>query len=421
MQRITQRTTAVLTALLLTLAIAIATILLLLPSPAAALSDTPPDPDPTPEPVYDTIVYVTNHNQHDFLSSRATRVYRYDNSKDFYCLSIQNDYNEIYDSFVIIDVRLSGGSVLSSWFSIMDTICYDLQNAGCLVMYINNHDEGRFENSSNALSFLDYVDIHVNTDLDDLFMDNAFREVTEFQNASPDYDVGYELHNCIFVLDNYYSSNEVFPYFFNYFLYYSLGLNIWIDFSDITSQENTLAVYNALVNRGGIYFVVPDEAPMLYPSITYTYDTINQNISNQIDPMPIPDIENYTVIPIANTESGISALDEWADVADKLASYTQGYNTYDGREDTFEFTYFMFCGRYGDNNTYYGSTHAMYDHYFHLYAHYYAEVENDCLYGNDLTKYINWIGRCNVTHITLDSGENGWIKSYYFPIRQIIL
>ncbi len=112
----------------------------------------------------------------------------------------------INNAYVIVEINkfISGNTFSDTntvFFNLLSSLFYEMKSNGCKIMFVCGTEEALFENCTD---FLDYVDIHVNTDIFSMFLINIFLRA--------EYDCGTaQLENCTFLLDDsFYSSSSDF-------------------------------------------------------------------------------------------------------------------------------------------------------------------------------------------------------------------
>ncbi|WP_251182528.1 hypothetical protein [Anaerocaecibacter muris] len=117
---------------------------------------------------------------------------------DFYDYELwggAHDYSSLYNSLVIFETRKlfpiqvpdNIGYVVTDY---LEQIFKVLHNNGCKIMFVCGTDEHLYESYGHN-SFLDYVDIHVNTDIYSYFMNTVFSHFKD-----------YGVDNSVIILDS---------------------------------------------------------------------------------------------------------------------------------------------------------------------------------------------------------------------------
>lgn len=82
------------------------------------------------------------------------------------------------NAYVIVEInKMIPGNTFSdtneTWFNQLRDLFREMKSNGCNIMFVCGTEETLFEDCTD---FLDYVDIHVNTDTFSLFLINIFLE-----------------------------------------------------------------------------------------------------------------------------------------------------------------------------------------------------------------------------------------------------
>lgn len=300
------------------------------------------------------------------------------------------DESSITDSYIIVEISeflpketLIGLGI--TFTSILESFFQKLKTNGCEIMFICNTDEERFKNNND---FLDYVDVHINTDLFFIFMTNVFNRITNscFNNV---------LNNYTIILDANISQN-MFPnpnasvFFKGYLLAYLRSVYEeeirYADMEDfeVMTDNNIYIIYPA---SGGQYFVLPEGETTYLDSDDFIDRYV---ICNNV--CAIGEIIDYTY-----TETWLQELTELRSHLD----FNFPIYLYNHLEEEEEAQYDM---SYLDSlsNVFIAGPITDFSH-----------IIEDFLQDQDLTVYDNWSGRCIVTHKTLTFGLSGWLVDVF--------
>lgn len=111
-------------------------------------------------------------------------------------------FNDISDSYIIMEMRQGfsfqiddGANSDELLPNKLKSIFAELKNCGCKIMFVCGTDESRF---AGYTDFLEYVDIHVNTDLLNIFIQNIFvRAVSDGGSSQTE----GKLKDCTIIFD----------------------------------------------------------------------------------------------------------------------------------------------------------------------------------------------------------------------------
>lgn len=230
----------------------------------------------------------------------------------------------------------------------------------CKIMFISATDENFFKGHN---AFLDKTDIHVNTDVYEIFMQNVFYQIDTACGGS------HEFNDLTLIVDDY-TALSFIP---NRFL------------SALREQSSAQSVIEYL-NAHNIKIVVFHNDGIFYDYVS-TYSIPEEELAD--DYLCVP---NLFAIG-ANWYDDDVYDAEWQDTIYDL-----------GEKHGLEILFFQYENdphKQPEIPTYIG--HGPYDITFLIEA-----FVSDA----DLEQYINWPGRCIVTHKTMTFGEGGWMYSF---------
>lgn len=321
---------------------------------------------------------------------------RYTDFEDAYTQNYYDiDWDDMIDAYVIFEMntgfrgnadRLLGEPIFPET---LENLFRILKRQGCHIMFICGTEESMFENCND---FLAYVDIHVNTDLTNLFLMNVF--MYAFDIASP-------LENVTFVLDESFGGLELIDnnWFFTEWLQPYLVCTYLEDMYilDVTWQWicESHGIKIVLCRQDGSY------RDAFYPQNVLYNPVYDGDYENFIDY-----INNPYICAIGTSRKGATALSGFIDDIDLLAEIMQ-------RGDIPLFVYNKDCYSLPTYNG--GTTYQV-----RACTNYYSIIV-DFLSDADLNVYDNWDGNCEITHKAIVFGEGGWLRCPYglFSWKQI--
>ena len=265
----------------------------------------------------------------------------------------------------------------------------ELYLAETKIMFICDTDEYVF---SNNTEFLDYVDIHVNTDLETVFFDSIFYII----NADDYYS--YDNYNVAIILDSYYSNNY---YLFDYVVrYFSKITSIPYEDTVNTSEYGDRLQYylNMLYQLRNITVIGSTPEGMYVDFLTgepFDASYIDQYLDYEDE---YGNTVTRRIYAIGSTWSSTSL--SWLNDMLTLRSYKnydfpifvdiRGQNI-DDIEEQYPNIYTLGAATY-----YYDTT--------------LRDMIIDFVCGNDLSGYNLWVGRCPVSYKPIVPGSGGWIR-----------
>lgn len=294
--------------------------------------------------------------------------------------------DKISNSFIIFEVRkglnvkLSNGGIFTDY--LYDTFS-SWKEKNCKIMFICNTDEELFTDlnfvSSSASpakyyynDFLEYVDIHINTDILSYFMASIVMIIVAEGNT------GYTI-----ILDN----NIVYSFEYYFLPYYKKLVG---DLSDYPDEETDIYFYLAK------YFDI--QILVMEDSGNFT-DRTNGYIP--VSATSLFDAILYDrIYPIGATWD-ISNFNTWINIIDNMFQEF-------GIDSTPVYVY-------NDNGTILGGYEGIKtirragSVFYYVYFTLLDEMIYDFIMGNDLSVYDNWPGKCIVTYKPLSYGSGGWM------------
>lgn len=255
----------------------------------------------------------------------------------------------------------------------------NLKSKDCKIMFICNTDGLIFTGYD---AFLDYVDIHVNTDVFSTFFSNVI------DRAGFDCGGNVRINNCTFVFDKFLSEgvNEkskninvlkyyLLPYikivYFQEISYEDISIR------DVLRQQNIKVFCHIGENE---YYDVVEEKPLYFTDYDSFYDYL----------------ANERIYAIGDTASGYDYSREWINFIIGLRDYSETTSI-----PIFEFNSKRYTfGELSKNNVYvaYGADDNDV-----------LQIMIDFLNDEDLSVYNNRPGRCVVSYSVLEYGVGGWM------------
>lgn len=322
------------------------------------------------------------------------REFNYWNNEDFWTLFYQwydgISYVTCEDAFVIFEIR-HGIKYMEDTKPLYD-IFSTMKGNGCKIMFICDTDEARFSNPDynkhdqyHGNVFLDYVDIHINTDRLLIFIDTILNKIEE--------ETSY-LNNVTLILNNGFADSKflqawpssygdskygsilktfIIPYF--YYLYDAAGRTEKSLF-DFLNENNTKVICQV---EGNIYLNLNTRTQIEFNS-TDLY-SFYEGIAN----------DHIFAIGI---ENDYSATKNWISNIVSLYEYSDNFPIY----------------LYGKNADTIISDYAANFYIAEPYVGYgFPHILDTFISDGSLIQYDNWDGRCDVTHKTITIG-GGWLN-----------
>lgn len=316
----------------------------------------------------------------------------YDDFEDAYNDNVNSiGWDEMINAYIIFEMNtgfrgnadMQPGDV--SFPEILEDLFYTLKTQGCHIMFICGTEENRFENYNG---FLDYVDIHINTDLYDLFMIGTFMKVLDSTSAP--------LENVTFIIDESFGgldmidNNEFFTEWLMLYLYYAYPNDVYMLGATWKGICDYHGIKIILCRQDGSYRDIFYPQIILYDS---AYDTDHEEIGDFINY-----IDNAYICAVGTSNQGSMALYDFISDINDLAEAMQ-------RTDISLFVHnpaSYELPTYNRGTIYQARTYTNY-----------CNIIADFLRDADLNTYDNWDGRCVITHKAISFGEDGWMTPPY--------
>lgn len=294
-------------------------------------------------------------------------------------------FADIRDAYVIFEMEsgfkreiVESGETPTE-ISLLDSLFQTLKQRGCKIMFICGTDEMCFR-VNNYNSFLDYVDIHVNTDIWQLFIGNVFYIASEACSAE------YQFYDTTFILDA------------------SLSKNMETQREENTFYQSILRTYLrpayyswVAAHPGGstIEFLSDTNVKLFCHTGGKTfYDVLGDEYIHTEDQEFLNTIANDHIYAIGTTWSGESSAQEWIRL---MLGIRNDYRI--------NFPIYV-C----NDNCVYCTEYEATDVYLSGWVTGTTDVIIDFVSGADMTPYDNYFGRCDVTHKPLLQGADGWMR-----------
>ena len=334
-----------------------------------------------------TVYYITDNNNCSSISNQiisncnlaSNNFHLIDCSIDF-MNEFNNNYNEIYnlnESYIIFemtdDFTLNEYNQNEKFIDILYKLFKQFKNNGNYVMFISNTDEMLYKNHND---FLDYVDFHIITDtLTHFILNTVYYLEQNYSNPPQNVNI---LYNKDFIYETYGYQNFLhrflIPYInTRYYTYLNLG----------NSMNETLRLNNINI------YIPYNDSNSIYKNILDDY---------LVDFSTINDIG--TLFSIGSSSSTFIESYDWLNFIN------------------FDFTDYLF---YYDKYSF-DIKNVNLNNISNVFSFDSNQVTPSLLsmiYGfiidtnNDYSIYDNWDGRCEVTHMMINNGLNGWIHCFY--------
>ena len=292
-------------------------------------------------------------------------------------------YRDIENAYVIFEIRHG----IEAWFSksgpnLLYDFFSDLDGNGCQIMFVCGTDELKFY-KQNAL--LDFVDIHINTDLFTTFFANVFYNA-QMACGTP------QISNFTFFIDANFSEGIENGYldcsFFREYLMKFIR-SIYRDDIEFGGKKN----YQVLLDNN--IKLICDLGDGVYVNASngesFTVSSYQELYENYL--------ENDKIYAIGTTWLGSSYSYEWYSLVKDMENYSDS-------QDKFELYV------YNDAHyTFYDPSVFTQDQGSGMFL----QIVSEFLGGYDLTCYDNWEGRCAVTHKDISQGSGGWLRDFGIP------
>lgn len=372
--------------------------LLILACVVSAMGLSTEEPVPAPDPDATSTVYYISDNplsstyrqmllnsgvvSNCVLKYYDTTVFMDSVSLLFYAGEV---FADLHDAYVIFEMNYGfQREILESdqmpyVTSLLTALFSFLKQNNCEIMFICGTDESRFRrNDFNA--FLDYVDIHVNTDIWQLFISNVFYLASDESLEDPFY-------GTTLILDATFSMDEHIDWDRHWFIREYLRTYLRSRYHDWISAHPGLTTKQIMAHPDiNIKVLCHTEGKTFYDIIQDEYiDTDDQEFLHSI--------ENDRIFATGRTRSGTAYPEEWIELMLGIRSdYQINFPIYIYNADHYT------CAKYNATDVYLsGGPTGM------------VNIMINFVSGANMNPYNNYTGRCVVTHKPLQQGPNGWM------------
>ncbi len=309
----------------------------------------------------------------------------YDHFEDAFSIYQQDiNWTSITNAYVIFEMNkgfVGNLDMMANTVIFPNTLKYYfsmLKEQGCHIMFVCGTEEALFENCN---SFLDYVDIHINTDIFNLLVYNVFMYAFDHIDM-------YHFEGVTFILDESFGGLD---YIYNNW-FFTLWLKPYLEY--IYSEDLQLigATWQLLCQYHNIKIII------------LTADGKYHDAFYPQNDLPSDDYQLYEYIfnpymcAVGTSWQGAVQLSSWMSTIDELVANVDG-------DDISLFVYNQH--RYQLESCSWVTTYVA-----SIYNDYY-DVIVDFLCDQDLTVYDNWDGRCNITYKSILFGPGGWMRCPY--------
>ena len=289
---------------------------------------------------------------------------------------IQGTFDNVSNTYVIFEMQQSlGMSIINEGeegiplFNLFQSMFSSMKGNGCEIMFIFGTEEERWAEYND---FLDYVDIHINTDILYLFLGNVFTDMKEesedwrLKDVAFIFDAGLTSHpEGSSVQEGWFFSNWFIPYIKQvYKEEFSGG-----EYAEEVFEDNRILCHV----QGNIYYDAVYDT-----EITFTAESMAEQLSG------------YILCPIGYypAENDYGWLLEMENLRDALWEYfpIYVYNT--------------------------GSRVPLWGEAIYTSGQFNSirEIIEEFVNGEDMGDYDNWTGRCDITHFPMEISEDGWMS-----------
>lgn len=315
---------------------------------------------------------------------------------EYYEMTESEEYTpwcEIKNAYVIFEMRgilatqvIPEGDVAPRLTDLLCEMFYTWQRINfCTIMFICGTDETRF---GAYTEFLEYVDIHVNTDIFHVFVSTIFEQIS--------LDCGdRQWRNVTLILDESLSTGIIegkytkSRFFLEYFLAY-----IQTVYVDELQSKGTIRALFENYNIKIVCYATNDGARP-----TYFYDIVHQFYFD-IEKEGMDIIKNDNIYAIGTSWS-VSSVDP-LQLLELVSDLRERYGIED---ETFKIYYY--------NDAKYTSAVLEEDYVYQAHTvRDFSYVILPFVEDDIMTRFDNWPGVCDITHKPLDPSENGWLSEF---------
>ena len=285
------------------------------------------------------------------------------------------------DSLVILDIRNSIRPMPNdddTWADYLLNFFQSVKDENCRTMFICGTDEARFNDDTE---FLDYVDVHINTDLTTPFMYNILKDMEDREDRISDVSLIFD---------------RGFSYTIDTFILPLLRAEFDISAEDYSTPESVWNYLNENAPHININLYIPE-----YGKLVNKITGEEQFFGNYRDTEEIYDSFDKPIYAIGNNYYSDSLFQQFVvDMKEPLAYMeVPAYMLIQGDGilgEVCPIEYFQALGMYEST-----------------FQEYLKEMVFGFIDGDDLSDYSNWQGRCYVTFKPIEWGTSGWeIRTY---------
>ncbi len=331
---------------------------------------------------YDSM-FMYHHTETEFIDLSP---YNQESLLNYFYSDFVRDYYDIENSFIIFELSKIG--VNDAIASYLDYLFYDYKyNNNCKIMFISGTDEQWY----SERRFLEWVDIHFDTDLFYDFMTNIMHRAGKSQ--------GKDFDELTFIFDkslNYgimeYNNPKSHTILNTFIIKALLSLN----HEDINNNNPPYLLRDVFTNYNVnlLFYIEEGKYYDAIKDVVYDMDYYEDN--DELNYM----LNSTHVIAIGTSWLGYDEVQSFIDNTQEL------FNIY-GLSNVEFYIYNP------DNYPVYSISEY---HEYHTRAlgleEQLSNVIYDFIMGNDLTVYNNWTGRCDVTYKLITFGPDGWMIDY---------
>ena len=295
---------------------------------------------------------------------------------DFLMQYIYGTFDNVSNTYVIFEMQQSlGMSIINEGeegiplFNLFQSMFSSMKGNGCEIMFIFGTEEERWAEYND---FLDYVDIHINTDILYLFLGNVFTDMKEesedwrLKDVAFIFDAGLTSHpEGSSVQEGWFFSNWFIPYIKQvYKEEFSGG-----EYAEDVFEDNRILCHV----QGNIYYDAVYDT-----EITFTAESMAEQLSG------------YILCPVGLflAECDFTWLEQMGDLQGMLGENFPIYIYNTGSS----------VPLLGNNLRESGQINSI------------PSIIEEFINGEDMSNYDNWPGRCEITHRPMTQSEDGWME-----------
>lgn len=288
----------------------------------------------------------------------------------------QGTFDNVSNTYVIFEMQQSLDMINMDALPIgaflpdvLLTMFSSMKGNGCEIMFIFGTAEQRWAEYNY---FLNYVDIHINTDIFYIFLSSVFADMKEESGSE-------ELHEVAFIFDAGLTSH-------------SEGSSVqegWFFTQWFTPYFKS--VYDGLTGTQYAEDVFEDNRILCHVQGSTYYDAVHDNTMAAFTVSDMAEqLSEYILCPIGYypAENDSTWLVQMFDLQDKLGENFPIYIYNTGSS----------VPLLGNNIRESGQFSSI------------PDIIEKFIHGEDISDYDNWPGRCDITHFPMEPSEEGWLK-----------